>query len=414
MKLENRFLKYISFDTQSDPASKTTPSTSKQLKLADFLSQEMKILGMNKVVLDEHGIVYGVIPGNTQGMGERVGFIAHMDTSPDASGKDIDPQIIRNYTGGDILLNEEKRMVLSPKDSPVLDELIHHDLITTDGNTLLGADDKAGIAIIMTMAEYLHKNPSFKHNDILVAFTPDEEIGRGTDFFDLTQFDADYAYTIDGGDIREYNDENFNAFAVTVTITGKSYHPGSAKNRMVNALTVARDFDFMLGDISRPEHTEDREGFYHLCNVTGDVSEVTMDYIVRDHDLMKIHQLMDHMSDCSDFLNKKYYNNCVMITFTKQYENMHSILQKSPQISDTIRQAMERVGLTPRKVPVRGGTDGAMLSFKGLPCPNIGTGGYNYHGPYEFVSITSMNKGVELLLCMIKIITERNMSVSNK
>ncbi len=400
MKIENRFLKYISFDTQSDESSTTSPSTDKQKVLGEFLSEEMRILKLENVFMDEFGVVYGTIPGNTD-KGDIIGFIAHMDTSPDASGKDVKPQIIRNYDGGDIVINEALNMTLTVEDNPSLNKLIHHDLITTDGTTLLGADDKAGIAIIMSMAEYLFRHPEVKHNDIKIAFTPDEEVGRGTEHFNLERFNADYAYTIDGGDIEEFSYENFNAYKADVTITGVSYHTGDAKNKMVNALTLGRDFDLLLGDNARPEHTENREGFYHLYSMEGDVSHAHLSYLLREHDQEKLLALTDQMDLTAAYLNQTRGQH-IQITYQKQYENMKDIIAKFPHIVEQVEQAMLDINMTPIIEPIRGGTDGAMLSFKGLPCPNLGTGGYNYHGPYEYVSITSMKKGVELLLRIIK------------
>lgn len=404
MKIENRFLKYVSFDTQSDEHSNTAPSTKKQLQLAKFLEEEMKIIGFEDVELNEFGIVYGRIPGNTEEdeKGDTIGFIAHMDTSPDAPGHDIHSQVIHDYDGSVITLNKEKNMVLDPEKETPLKGMIHHDLVTTDGTTLLGADDKAGITIIMTMAEYLHNHPKFKHNDIVVAFTPDEEIGQGTAHFDIDRFGADYAYTIDGGPIDEINYENFNAYKADVKVEGHSYHTGSAKGKMVNALTVARHFDELLGEHDRPEYTSDYEGFIHLHNVTGDVSHTSLSYIIREHDADKIKKLMSRMSDAAEYLNKQLGEELISITFTKQYENMKPVIEKYPQVVDQVSEAMLDVGITPQSVPIRGGTDGAMLSLRGLPTPNLGTGGYNYHGPYEYASLTDMKKVVELLLAIIR------------
>ena len=400
MKIENRFLKYISFDTQSDESSSSNPSTAKQKVLGDFLAEEMRILKFENVVMDEYGIVYGTIPGNTD-KGDIIGFIAHMDTSPETSGLNVNPQVIRNYDGSVITINEELNMYLDPLENPELNHLLHHDLITTDGTTLLGADDKAGIAIIMSMAEYLYRHPEFKHNDIRVAFTCDEEIGRGSDHFNIERFHADYAYTVDGGDIEEFSYENFNAYKADIIITGKNVHPGAAKNKMINALTLARDFDVLLGDIHRPEHTDNYDGFYHLVNMSGDVSHVSMHYILREHNKEKLYQLIANMDKSKEYLND-IYGERISIHYTKQYENMREIIESYPHITKQVEIAMLDNNMTPHINPTRGGTDGAMLSFKGLPCPNLGTGGYNYHGPYEFVSITSMKKGVELLLTIIK------------
>ena len=384
MLIEKRFLKYVSFDTQSDESSTTSPSTEKQFDLADFLSEEMQILGVDEVERTDQGIVYGKIYSNSDEPMKAIGFIAHMDTSPDASGHDIHPRIIRSYPGGRIILNEEKKMYLDPETNPELKGLVGDDLITTDGTTLLGADDKAGVAIIMSMVEYICQNRDFKHGDICIAFTPDEEVGRGTENFDVKRFGADYAYTVDG------------------TITGKSYHPGDSKGKMVNALTLGRQFDTMLGDNKRPEATEHKEGFYHLHHMEGDVSTAKMTYILRDHDMDNMHDMIHTMQLAASYLNQVNHGNYIDIDFTLQYKNMIEVINKTPDIVYKVKQAMINIGLDPIASPIRGGTDGANLSFMGLPCPNLGTGGYNYHGPYEFCSINSMKKGVKLLLELIK------------
>lgn len=402
MLIEKRFLKYVSFDTQSDESSTTSPSTEKQFDLADFLSEEMQILGVDEVERTDHGIVYGKIYSNTDEPMKAIGFIAHMDTSPDASGHDIHPRIIRSYPGGRIILNEEKKMYLDPETNPELKGLVGDDLITTDGTTLLGADDKAGVAIIMSMVEYVCQNRDFKHGDICIAFTPDEEVGRGTENFDVKRFGADYAYTVDGGRIDEFSFENFNAYKADVTITGKSYHPGDSKGKMVNALTLGRQFDTMLGDNKRPEATEHKEGFYHLHHMEGDVSTTKMTYILRDHDMDNMHDMIHTMQLAASYLNQVNHGHYIDIDFTLQYKNMIEVINKTPDIVYKVKQAMINIGLEPIASPIRGGTDGANLSFMGLPCPNLGTGGYNYHGPYEFCSINSMKKGVKLLLELIK------------
>lgn len=402
MLIEKRFLKYVSFDTQSDESSTTSPSTEKQFDLADFLSEEMQILGVDEVERTDQGIVYGKIYSNSDEPMKAIGFIAHMDTSPDASGHDIHPRIIRSYPGGRIILNEEKKMYLDPETNPELKGLVGDDLITTDGTTLLGADDKAGVAIIMSMVEYICQNRDFKHGDICIAFTPDEEVGRGTENFDVKRFGADYAYTVDGGRIDEFSFENFNAYKADVTITGKSYHPGDSKGKMVNALTLGRQFDTMLGDNKRPEATEHKEGFYHLHHMEGDVSTTKMTYILRDHDMDNMHDMIHTMQLAASYLNQVNHGNYIDIDFTLQYKNMIEVINKTPDIVYKVKQAMINIGLDPIASPIRGGTDGANLSFMGLPCPNLGTGGYNYHGPYEFCSINSMKKGVKLLLELIK------------
>ena len=402
MLIEKRFLKYVSFDTQSDESSTTSPSTEKQFDLADFLSEEMQILGVDEVERTDQGIVYGKIYSNTDEPMKAIGFIAHMDTSPDASGHDIHPRIIRSYPGGRIILNEEKKMYLDPETNPELKSLVGDDLITTDGTTLLGADDKAGVAIIMSMVEYVCQNRDFKHGDICIAFTPDEEVGRGTENFDVKRFGADYAYTVDGGRIDEFSFENFNAYKADVTITGKSYHPGDSKGKMVNALTLGRQFDTMLGDNKRPEATEHKEGFYHLHHMEGDVSTTKMTYILRDHDMDNMHDMIHTMQLAASYLNQVNHGHYIDIDFTLQYKNMIEVINKTPDIVYKVKQAVINIGLDPIASPIRGGTDGANLSFMGLPCPNLGTGGYNYHGPYEFCSINSMKKGVKLLLELIK------------
>ena len=402
MLIEKRFLKYVSFDTQSDESSTISPSTEKQFDLADFLSEEMQILGVDEVERTDQGIVYGKIYSNTDEPMKAIGFIAHMDTSPDASGHDIHPRIIRSYPGGRIILNEEKKMYLDPETNPELKGLVGDDLITTDGTTLLGADDKAGVAIIMSMVEYICQNRDFKHGDICIAFTPDEEVGRGTENFDVKRFGADYAYTVDGGRIDEFSFENFNAYKADVTITGKSYHPGDSKGKMVNALTLGRQFDTMLGDNKRPEATEPKEGFYHLHHMEGDVSTTKMTYILRDHDMDNMHDMIHTMQLAASYLNQVNHGHYIYIDFTLQYKNMIEVINKTPDIVYKVKQAMINIGLDPIASPIRGGTDGANLSFMGLPCPNLGTGGYNYHGPYEFCSINSMKKGVKLLLELIK------------
>ncbi len=402
MLIEKRFLKYVSFDTQSDESSTTSPSTEKQFDLADFLSEEMQILGVDEVERTDQGIVYGKIYSNSDEPMKAIGFIAHMDTSPDASGHDIHPRIIRSYPGGRIILDEEKKMYLDPETNPELKGLVGDDLITTDGTTLLGADDKAGVAIIMSMVEYICQNRDFKHGDICIAFTPDEEVGRGTENFDVKRFGADYAYTVDGGRIDEFSFENFNAYKADVTITGKSYHPGDSKGKMVNALTLGRQFDTMLGDNKRPEATEHKEGFYHLHHMEGDVSTTKMTYILRDHDMDNMHDMIHTMQLAASYLNQVNHGHYIDIDFTLQYKNMIEVINKTPDIVYKVKQAMINIGLEPIASPIRGGTDGANLSFMGLPCPNLGTGGYNYHGPYEFCSINSMKKGVKLLLELIK------------
>lgn len=402
MEIKERFLNYVSFDTQSVENSQTVPSTSKQLKLGKYLVEELQSLGIENAKIDEYGVVYGTIPSNNNHQGDVIGFIAHMDTSPDASGKDIHPQIIKNYQGQKITLNEDKKLYLDPEQYPQLLHLIHHDLITTDGTTLLGADDKAGIAIIMQMVEYLHTHPEFKHNDIQIAFTPDEEIGCGSNHFDVKYFNADYAYTIDGGDIHIVEYENFNAFSAKVNIHGRSIHPGSAKNKMVNSTRVAYEFDSLLPVHMRPESTEGYEGFNHLHAIQGTCEETTMDYIIRNHDLQQAKKQCQEFIYIAEFLNKKYGYQIIDLTITESYLNMKEALKDHMFIVEQALAAIKENGLDAYCSPIRGGTDGARLTFMGLPCPNLGTGGFNYHGPYEYCSLTMMEKQVEILLHILK------------
>ena len=402
MEIKERFLNYVSFDTQSVENSQTVPSTSKQLKLGKYLVEELQSLGIENAKIDEYGVVYGTIPSNNNHQGDVIGFIAHMDTSPDASGKDIHPQMIKDYQGQKITLNEDKELYLDPEQYPQLLQLIHHDLITTDGTTLLGADDKAGIAIIMQMVEYLHTHPEFKHNDIQIAFTPDEEIGCGSNHFDVKYFNADYAYTIDGGDIHIVEYENFNAFSAKVNIHGRSIHPGSAKNKMINSTRVAYEFDSLLPVHMRPESTEGYEGFNHLHAIQGTCEETTMDYIIRNHDLQQAKKQCQEFIDIVEFLNKKYGYQIIDLTITESYLNMKEALKDHMFIVEQALAAIKENGLDAYCSPIRGGTDGARLTFMGLPCPNLGTGGFNYHGPYEYCSLTMMEKQVEILLHILK------------
>lgn len=402
MDLIKRFLKYVSFDTQSDENSLETPSTSKQLVLAKYLEKELKSIGCEDVVLDKNGIVYATINANCEDKVPTIGFIAHMDTSPDASGKDIHPQIIKDYQGQKITLNQEKELYLDPEQYPQLLQLIHHDLITTDGTTLLGADDKAGIAIIMQMVEYIYNHPEFKHNDIQIAFTPDEEIGHGSDHFNVEYFNAQYAYTIDGGDIHIVEYENFNAFSAEVKVHGRSIHPGSAKNKMINSARVAYEFDSLLPVHMRPESTEGYEGFNHLHSIQGTCEETVAEYIIRNHDLQQAKKQCQDFKDIADFLNKKYGYQIIDVTITESYLNMKEALKNHMFIIEQALTAIKENGLDAYCSPIRGGTDGARLTFKGLPCPNLGTGGFNYHGPYEYCSLTMMEKQVQILLHILK------------
>ena len=400
MTVQERFIRYCKINTQSDDESNTVPTTKNQFDLANLLKEEMIQIGVQDVILDEHCYLYGTLPSNLDEEVDTIGFIAHMDTAPDFSGENVNPRIIENYDGQDIPLNSEVTMKV--EDFSQLKNFIGKDLIVTDGNTLLGADDKAGVAEIMQACEYLCQHPEIKHGTIKIGFTPDEEVGRGTENFDVKRFGADYAYTVDGGRIDEFSFENFNAYKADVTITGKSYHPGDSKGKMVNALTLGRQFDTMLGDNKRPEATEHKEGFYHLHHMEGDVSTTKMTYILRDHDMDNMHDMIHTMQLAASYLNQVNHGHYIDIDFTLQYKNMIEVINKTPDIVYKVKQAMINIGLEPIASPIRGGTDGANLSFMGLPCPNLGTGGYNYHGPYEFCSINSMKKGVKLLLELIK------------
>lgn len=401
MNIEERFLNYVSIDTQSDECSHTSPSTKKQLNLARVLVDEMKELGLQNVELNEYGIVYGTIAGNG-GTGDIIGFIAHMDTSPATSGAYVKPQKITHYDGQIITLNQELNLKLDPQEFKELNKLIGHDLITTDGTTLLGADDKAGIAIIMDFARYLTEHPEIKHNDIQIAFTPDEEVGRGTEHFDVERFHAKYAYTLDGGDIEKYSYQTFNAYSATVEIYGKSIHPGTAKGKMINAATVAMEFDALLPTFARPEYTEDYEGFNHLHHIDGNCEYTTMQYIIRNHDIQLLYKQIDDFKNAQTFLNKKYGYSLIKLTLHESYRNMAEIILKHFDIIKNLEKAMKSVGIDPISEVTRGGTDGAMLTFQNLPCPNIGTGGANFHGPFEYVSLTSMKKAVDILVELVK------------
>ena len=398
MKIEERFLEYVKFDTQADPDSTSTPSTMKQKELSKYLVEELHRLGVSNASMNEHGEVYAHLEANCEGK-DRIGFIAHMDTAPDCSGKDIQPRIVKNYDGSDIQLNE--KVVLSPKEFDNLNNHINEDLIVTDGTTLLGADDKAGIAIIMNMVETLVNNPEIKHGYIGVAFTCDEEVGRGAENFDLERFACDYAYTVDGGDIDVVAYENFNAYEACVKVFGKSVHPGDAKNKMVNASLVGMEFQSCLNPFKDPAITSGYEGFYHLTDFNGQCEQAELYYILRDHDMDKLMIQVEEFKDVRDFLNKKYGYNVVEVTFKEQYKNMRSYIEKDMRCVDKAFAALKACGLDPRSEAVRGGTDGAALTYKGLNCPNLGTGGENYHGKYEYVSIQDMEKMVEVLLEII-------------
>lgn len=400
MSVEERFIKYVKIDTQSDESSETVPSTMKQKDLGNLLVEELKELGIDNAHMDEYGSVYAHIPSNDEHSHDRIGFIAHMDTATDASGTNVKPRIIKDYDGLDIELNPD--MMMTKKQFPVLNKYVHHDLIVTDGTTLLGGDDKAGIAIIMDMAERIMKS-DMKHGDIAIAFTCDEEIGRGADHFDLKTFNCDYAYTVDGGPIEAVDYENFNAAAARVTITGVSVHPGDAKNKMINASLVGFEFHQCLNEFENPAYTCGYDGFNHLLGIEGRCEKAELAYIIRNHDKALLEKQKQEFMDAKEFLNKKYGYNLVHVEIIDQYENMRSIIEKDMRCVEKAKQAISNVGLTPVSNAIRGGTDGAMLTYKGLNCPNLGTGGENCHGPYEFVSINNMNKMVDIVVEIIKL-----------
>ena len=401
-ELKERFLRYVAFDTQSDPESETFPSTAKQLALLNRLVEEMISLGMTEVEIDPNGYVTGTVPA-TPGCESKpvIGFIAHVDTSPDMKGADIRPRLIERYDGGDIPLNDSLSMRV--KDFPELSFFKEHTLIVTDGTTLLGADDKAGVAEIMTAAAWLLAHPEIPHGKIRIGFTPDEEVGRGADFFDVEGFGADFAYTVDGGAENEIEYENFNAAGAKVKIKGFSVHPGSSKNTMINAALVAMEFNSMLPAGDTPANTEEYEGFFHLCEMSGDVSDASLDYIIRDHDSAMFACRQEMMRHIAKLLNEKYGEGTVTLTIKEQYRNMKEKIEPCMHLIDNAKKAVQESGLNPVTVAIRGGTDGARLSFMGLPCPNLGTGGYAFHGPCEHITIEGMDYAVENLKNIVKL-----------
>ena len=400
--LVERFLRYVSVDTQSNEDSQTQPSTMKQLNLLSMLRDELLAMGV-EATLDEYGYVMARIPSNVDAHVPAVGFISHVDTSPDASGADIKPQIIHDYDGSAIALKGVEGLYLDPKDFP---ELLRHkgeDLITTDGTTLLGADDKAGVAEIMNAVEYIMTHPEFKHGPICIGFTPDEEIGRGVAKFDVARFGADHAYTMDGGEVGELEFENFNAAAATVTIQGRNVHPGYAKGKMKNAILIGMELNSLLPIEQRPEYTSDYEGFFHIISYKGTVENCTFSYILREHDLDKHEAQKAELRRCVDFINAKYGEGTASVEIRHQYYNMRKQVEPHYHIVEKAIKAMEMEGIKPKVQPIRGGTDGANLSFMGLPCPNIFAGGLNFHGKFEWVSIQSMEKASKVVLNIISL-----------
>ena len=404
MTVAERFLKYIAVDTTSDPSSDTFPSTRSQLDFAASLAEEMKAMGLSDVELDPYGYVFGTIPSTIEDyQGKILGFIAHMDTSCAESGKNIRPWIVKDYDGKDIVLNEEKKIVLSPRDFSNLSQYRGQDLIVTDGTTLLGGDDKAGIAEILTAAEYLLAHPEIPHGPVRVGFTPDEEIGQGTDHFDVERFGADFAYTMDGGECGELEYENFNAAGADVEFQGVSIHPGSAKDKMINALRLAMEFEALMPASQRPECTEGREGFIHLDSLQGSVEHARSEYIIRDHDMELFQQKKACMEEAARNMNVKYGYEAVSLNIEDSYFNMKEKIQPHPFLIENVLKVYEKLGIRPQIQPIRGGTDGAQLSFKGLPCPNLGTGDHNCHGHFEFACIQAMEKSVEVIIELIKL-----------
>lgn len=399
MNLVDRFLEYVKFDTQSDEETNLTPSTPGQMIFARHLRDELERMGLSDISLDDNGYLMATLPSNLPG-GRKVstvGFIAHLDTSPDMSGRHVSPRIIEHYDGGDIELNAAAGIVLSPQDFPELLEHKGEALIVTDGNTLLGADDKAGVAEIISAVQYLMEHPEIEHGDVRIAFNPDEEIGQGAHHFDVARFGADFAYTMDGGDVGELEYENFNAAVARVTFKGRNVHPGYAKHKMVNSMRIANQFVIMLPRWETPEHTEGYEGFYHLIGMEGSVESTTLTYIVRDHDRDRFERRKKELEHLCRKINNEFPG-CCSIEIKDQYYNMREKIEPVMYVVDLAKQAMENVGVTPKVQPIRGGTDGAQLSFKGLPCPNIFAGGLNFHGRYEYVPIPSMEKAMKVIV----------------
>ena len=406
MNIVDRFLSYVKFDTQSDELTNLTPSTPGQMVFAEHLKAELEAMGLEEITLDDNGYLMATLPANTDAELPVVGFIAHLDTSPDMSGRHVSPRIVQKYDGGDIVLNADKGIVLSPAEFPELLHYVGHDLIVTDGNTLLGADDKAGIAEIISAVDYLKAHPEIKHGKIRIAFNPDEEIGQGAHKFDVPLFGADWAYTMDGGEIGELEYENFNAAVARVTFVGRNVHPGYAKHKMINSMRIANQFVIMLPRWETPEHTEGYEGFYHLVGMEGTVEKSVLTYIVRDHDRDRFERRKKELEHIARKINHEFPD-CCSIEIKDQYYNMREKVEPVMHVVDIAEEAMRRAGIKPKVQPIRGGTDGAQLSFKGLPCPNIFAGGLNFHGRYEFVPIPSMEKAAEVIVEIAKLVAER-------
>lgn len=405
-KVLDKFLRYVKYDTQSQEDVEAFPSTSKQLVLLKKISEELKGIGMRNVTMDKYGYVFASVPSNIEKEVPSLGFISHVDTSFEVSGENVKPQIVKNYDGGNIVLDKDLNIVLSPEEFPELKNYMGKDIITTDGTTLLGADDKAGVSEIITAMEYLLEHPEIKHGPIKVGFTPDEEVGRGVDFFDVKRFNASAAYTVDGGAIGELEYENFNAARAVITINGKSVHPGSAKGIMKNAILIGAELVNMLPEDETPACSEGYEGFYHIDNITGGVEQVRMKYILRDFEIEGLKKRKEKILQMAEKLNEKYGEGTVVVECKDQYYNMKEKIKEHMYIVDIAKKAMLDSGVKPLINPIRGGTDGARLSFMGLPCPNLFTGGHNYHGKYEYIPVFAMEKAVEVILKIIELYTE--------
>lgn len=403
----DKFLKYVKFDTESDTETGLTPSTPGQMVLAKELAKELEEIGLENVSVDENGYVMGVLPSNIDKQVPKVGFVAHMDTSPDFSGKNVKAQIFENYNALDIVLNQEQDIVMKVADFPELTNYKGQTLITTDGTTLLGADDKAGVAEIITAVEYLAKNPEIKHGSVHVGFTPDEEIGKGADFFDVKKFGADFAYTLDGGEIGELQYENFNAAFAKITFKGRNVHPGMAKDKMINSMSIANEFAARLPKDEVPEKTEGYQGFYHLIAMNGGVESSSLQYIIRDFDMTNYEARKKFIEDLCAEYNQILGEGTVTLEMTNQYYNMREKVEPVKYIVDIAEEAMKEVGVTPMVIPIRGGTDGSRLSYMGLPCPNIFAGGHNFHGRFEYVPVQSMEKAVDVILKIVDLIAKR-------
>lgn len=410
MNVVERFIKYVQFDTESNTETRTTPSTPGQLVLAEELKKELINLGLSDVTLDGNGYVMATLPANIDQAIPTIGFVAHMDTSPDLTGKNVKPRIVKSYDGKDIILHKEKNIVLSPVDFPELLQFEGQDLIVTDGTTLLGADDKAGVAEIITAMDYLIQHPEVKHGKIRICFTPDEEIGEGADHFDVEKFGAEWAYTMDGGIIGELEYENFNAAGAKISIQGRSVHPGSAKDKMVNALIVANKLITLLPESQRPEHTTGYEGFFHLIGMSGSVDAANVSFIIRDHDREIFEHRKQLLTDAVAYLQKLYPASSINLDIKDQYYNMREKVKPVIKIVDYAFNAMQELNITPIVKPIRGGTDGARLSFMGLPCPNIFAGGLNFHGRYEFVPIPSMEKATQVIVKIAELVAKDSSS----